>query len=275
MRRVPDSLDQQVVAEIDQRLDVIVATSPASVVLAVGSGSRAWGFPSPDSDYDCRFVFVRSAGDYLSPWPVRDVIELAPDGLLDINGWDLRKAVQLLVAGNAVILEWAQSPIVYRAEPEFVGRFVVLAERVADRAAIARHYLHVGQKQWDRFITPDGQMPLKKLFYSLRPAAALRWLRQHPESAVPPMALEQLLAQSGPPPRVAAAVGDLVSQKAVTREMATDTVPEVVRTFVLNELREEPWMVQMPDAAAKEGARDEAARFFRAAVRNYGGQSLS
>ncbi|MFE3443732.1 DNA polymerase beta superfamily protein [Nocardia sp. NPDC059180] len=84
--------------------------------LAIESGSRAWGFPSPDSDYDCRFLYVASLDTYLSPWRTRDVIETPLVGLLDVNGWDLGKALRLLVKGNAVLIEWLQSPIVYRGD---------------------------------------------------------------------------------------------------------------------------------------------------------------
>ena len=35
------------------------------VIAAVESGSRAWGFESPDSDYDVRFLYVRTVEDYL------------------------------------------------------------------------------------------------------------------------------------------------------------------------------------------------------------------
>jgi hypothetical protein len=80
--------------------------------LAIESGSRAWGFPSPDSDYDCRFIFVRPIEDYLSPWQRRDVIETPLEGDFDVNGWELGKAIRLLAKGNAVIIEWLMSPIV-------------------------------------------------------------------------------------------------------------------------------------------------------------------
>jgi len=121
MRSVPDSLDPTVVAEIDARLGSLGVAIP----WAIESGSRAWGFPSPDSDYDCRFIFVRSASDYLSLWPKRDVIETPLDEIFDVNGWDLIKAVRLLVQGNAVVAEWLQrlpgSSDAARSRQRFLG----------------------------------------------------------------------------------------------------------------------------------------------------------
>lgn len=83
---------------------------------AIESGSRAWGFPSPDSDYDCRFIFVRPRDHYLALWPARDVIETPLDTTFDVNGWDLAKAVRLIAKGNATAIEWLRSSIVYAGE---------------------------------------------------------------------------------------------------------------------------------------------------------------
>ena len=66
------------------------------VLLAVESGSRAWGFASPDSDYDVRFIYVRPEKEYLRLEDVRDVIELPINDELDINGWDLQNTAAAL-----------------------------------------------------------------------------------------------------------------------------------------------------------------------------------
>jgi hypothetical protein len=82
-----------------RRVDSIVREHGVAIGLAVESGSRAWGFPSPDRDYDCRFVFIRPLAQYLTPWPRRDVIELPLVDELDVNGWDLTKSLKLLMKG--------------------------------------------------------------------------------------------------------------------------------------------------------------------------------
>lgn len=195
MRAIPADFDATTVAAIDGRLDGIVRDDHANILLAIESGSRAWGFPSPDSDYDCRFFFVRREDDYLTPWPRRDVIETPLEGDLDVNGWELGKALLLLLKGNAVVIEWLMSPIVYRGDPAFRTDMLALATDHADAHRIARHYLHLGERQRRTYFADGKAVKLKKIFYALRPAAALRWLRLHPEQAIAPMHFPTLMAE--------------------------------------------------------------------------------
>jgi uncharacterized protein len=119
VRHLAADFDPAVVAAIDRRLQSVATGHHARILLAVESGSRAWGFPSPDSDFDCRFIYVRSTEEYLSLFPPRDVIEFAPNPLLDVNGWDLGKALRLLLKGNAVVVEWLTSPFIYAGDKSF------------------------------------------------------------------------------------------------------------------------------------------------------------
>src|SRR5262245_57309695 len=143
----PAAIESAAVEGVTATLETICRDHAVSVPLAIESGSRAWGFPSPDSDYDCRFIFVRPATHYLSPWQRRDVIEMPLAGELDVAGWELGKALKLLLKGNAVIIEWLTSPIVYWVDKEFKEEFLRLARSAADRTLIGRHYLHLGQRQ--------------------------------------------------------------------------------------------------------------------------------
>jgi hypothetical protein len=263
-------VDPAAVTRVQALLDELARAHRVAIGFAVESGSRAWGFPSPDSDYDCRFVFLRSVEDYLSPWPQRDVIESPPDPVLDVNGWDLRKAARLVVEGNATVGEWLRSPIGYRAAPGFAEEFGRLADAVADRAAIGRHYLHVGRQQWERCATGGSGVPLKRLFYALRPAAALRWLRVHPAARVPPMDLPTLMAGNDAAPAVVEQVAELVRRKAETREMGAGEVPPGVRDFVVAELYDAGWTAEPPPPAVRAAAVAEASAFCSAAIRRYG-----
>lgn len=111
--------------QIIARLGEIEKENNVRILLAVESGSRAWGFASPDSDYDVRFIYVRPENDYLRLEEMRDVIELPINDVLDINGWDLQKTLRLLYRSNPTLFEWFSSPIVYMETP-FAGQFRTL-----------------------------------------------------------------------------------------------------------------------------------------------------
>jgi predicted nucleotidyltransferase len=52
--------------KINGYLDAIEKEKQIKILLACETGSRAWGFPSPDSDYDVRIVYVHEKDWYLS-----------------------------------------------------------------------------------------------------------------------------------------------------------------------------------------------------------------
>ena len=268
-RAIPETFDASVVTEIDARLAGVERAHRVSVPWAIESGSRAWGFPSPDSDYDCRFFFVRSEDAYLTPWLPRDVIETPLDEVYDVNGWDVRKAVGLLARGNAVAVEWLRSPHVYRGDEGFRDAMLDLADEIADRSAVGRHYTHVCRGQWERH-GAETQMPLKRLFYALRPAACVRWLEAHPTAATPPMELRTLLGQSGAGDRVVRLVDELVDLKARTREMGVGPAPAELKAYVADALERGLVAFDRPDDRDAEAVRSRAAEAFRHLVRSYG-----
>lgn len=260
MRAIPSSLDPAVVAEIDRRLLSVGDEHDVRIAWAIESGSRAWGFPSPDSDYDCRFIFVRTRERYLSLWPDRDVIETPLDKVFDVNGWDLAKTVALIARGNATAVEWLRSPIVYAGDPSFRDALLALADAIVERGAVGRHYLHVGRRQ------ATGSPTLKRFFYVLRPAVALRWLDEHPDAAVPPMDLPTLLAEASVPAAVRRAATDLIAAKAVTRELGTGEPPAVLRTFVADQLDAAERFEGMSAQRDPAVVRSLADAFFRAQI---------
>jgi uncharacterized protein len=267
LRAIPPDVSTATIAEIDALLDSIERERQVAIPLAIESGSRAWGFPSPDSDYDCRFVYVRGVDAYLSPWEPRDVIETPLVGDLDVNGWDLGKALKLMLKGNAVILEWLRSPFVYRGDAGFRAAFLALAQRHASRGRIARHYLHLGERQRQTYFADTDQVAIKKLFYALRPAAALRWMRAHEGAAVPPMHFPTLMAECDPPAAVTALVGDLLVRKAVTRELGSAPLPPVLSGFIDSEFALAHQAFPSEPSAVEPDARAEAEAFFREWVR--------
>lgn len=257
MRSIPSSLDPAVVAEIDRRLAVVETDHEVRIPWAIESGSRAWGFPSPDSDYDCRFLFVRAPEQYLTLWPQRDVIETPLDKVFDVNGWDLAKTVRLIAKGNATTIEWLRSPIVYTGDPTFRDALLALANQIAERSAIGRHYFHVANQQ------RKGTVTLKRFFYVLRPAAALRWLEVHPMSAVPPMDLPTLLEEGDVDVDTRDAAAELIALKSHTRELGTGNPPSVLERFVKGQLEHAEHFDSMAPTGDLARNRALADEFFR------------
>lgn len=165
--------------EILKRLETMESRENVQILYACESGSRAWGFPSADSDYDVRFIYVRPREWYLrvDSDAGRDVIEEPIEDDLDINGWDLKKTLRLLKKSNPVLMEWMQSPIVYREEPDFKKRMTELMALHCSDAASYHHYSHMARGNYREYLKGD-EVRTKKYFYVLRPLLAMLWIER-------------------------------------------------------------------------------------------------
>src|SRR4051812_39464233 len=161
------------------------------VLFACESGSRGWGFASPDSDYDVRFVYVNRMSWYLTLDAGRDVIEQPISGELDVSGWELRKTLQLLRDSNPTLLEWLRSPIVYREDADWTARLRTLAEQGFSPVRGYHHYVSMARKNLREHLYADV-VRYKKYLYVLRPLLAARWIRDG--RGVPPMRFAELVA---------------------------------------------------------------------------------
>jgi predicted nucleotidyltransferase len=255
------SIPAEIEATIQRCLDKIEHDHFVRILFAIESGSRAWGFPSPNSDFDVRFVYVHGADWYLSIDKRRDVIELPIEGDLDINGWDLKKALNLLLKPNPVILEWLRSPIVYRSDSDAMLRLSDLGRRTAHLRPSAHHYLHLAETQYRRFIAGNETVPIKKYFYALRPALALAWLRTHPEKPVP-MALPDLRAGIGLSARVDGFVDELLALKSETRELGEGPRNSALDAFIETEIEQASDLLK-EQAPKVDDLLEEANRLFR------------
>lgn len=166
---------------VEQKLQEIEEKEHVRILHAVESGSRSWGFASPDSDYDVRFIYVRRPEDYLKLEPARDVIEWELDETLDINGWDLQKALRQYHRSNSTLFEWANSPVVYRTTEEWRQIHQAASVYFSEKAAMY-HYYGTAKSNFLEFLQGDT-VKYKKYFYVIRPVLACKWIEEH---ACPP-----------------------------------------------------------------------------------------
>lgn len=217
---------------IINKLKEIELKENVRILFAVESGSRAWGFESPDSDYDVRFVYVRKENDYLKLNTYRDVIEWELDDVYDINGWDLQKALKLLRASNPALFEWLNSPIVYITSPEH-EELRKIAEHYVDTKKIAFHYIHTASNNYRNYLRKE-EVKLKKYFYAIRPILAERYVLATQE--IPPVLFEKLMDSQLKEEDIKKVVMELLARKKVTSELGFEKPNECLDLFIKNEI---------------------------------------
>ena len=231
---------QKIVQEIiPAKLKEIEARENIRVIHCVESGSRAWGFASPDSDYDVRFIYVRPIEYYLRLDKTRDVIEWQLDDTLDINGWDLQKALRLLHSSNPTLFEWNNSPIVYKTTPEWAEISAIIGHFFQKKAGLY-HYLSTAKKNYREYLKGDMVKP-KKYFYVLRPILACPWIL---EKQTPPPMLFSELADACLDEDLVPAVSDLLRLKMETPEMGLGPRIDVINDYLDASIDEVDQLIQ-------------------------------
>jgi predicted nucleotidyltransferase len=165
------------------------------LVFSAESGSRAWGFASPDSDYDVRFIFCKDLQRYLSLQDGVQDIQYKADGDLDYAGWDLRKALLLAGNSNPSLVEWLLSPIIYADEYSFRAALRSIMAAHFNPRALAHHYVNFMRNIRGKYLSDFvGEYTMKRYFYALRPILAIMWMQGNP-MRLPPIGIIDLLAQ--------------------------------------------------------------------------------
>lgn len=224
---------QSITREIERKLKEVEEKENVTVIMAVESGSRAWGFASKDSDYDVRFLYVRRREDYLKLQPPRDVIEWQLDEVLDINGWDIRKALVLLYKSNPTLFEWCNSPIVYRTSRKF-DDFRALALRYFSPKAALYHYWSTAYGVKKNFLQGET-VRMKKYLYALRPLLACRWILD--KNLPPPILFDTLVKEELPEPLIRE-VDALLQKKKEGMETSMIARVPALQEYIENSLEE-------------------------------------
>ena len=217
---------------IRSELEKIEQRHGVRILHTVESGSRSWGFASPDSDYDVRFIYVRPPADYLRLDEPRDVIEWKLDEVWDISGWDLRKAMKLFAKGNATLFEWSYSPIVYQTTADW-DRIRNTANAYFSEKTAVCHYYGTAMSTYSKYLTEDF-VRYKKYFYALRPLLAAMWIEEKHE--IPPVLFDDLLKLEIDP-ELRAAIQYLLERKKVTTEKESNPQIPAIRSFIETELQ--------------------------------------
>jgi len=228
---IPDTIIKE---KISAKLLEIEAAENVKILYACESGSRAWGFASRDSDYDVRFIYVHPIEWYLAIDKRRDVIERAiDDDALDINGWNLQKALHLFRKSNPPLLEWLSSPIVYLEDAVFTPRFKALMPDYYSPVSCTYHYLQMARGNYREFLNNDTVW-LKKYFYVLRPVLACKWIEL--DIGVVPMEFEKLLNRLFPEGPLRVEIDQLLELKRKGEELDRGPRISALNDFIEAEL---------------------------------------
>lgn len=256
---IPNNIKEEIlnrISEAEQEHDV-------RVIYAVESGSRAWGFESPNSDFDVRFIYAHPKDWYVAVdlEEKRDVIEYDIVDEIDINGWDIRKALKLYRQSNPAFIEWLQSPIVYVDDGYFAAAARDLIQTVYSPEKGIYHYRSMAKTNYRGYLR-EKEVPLKKYFYVLRPLLSIQWLEKFKTPA--PIEFDKLRTLLTMDSKLNLEIENLLERKKASLEKEVGPSVPVINEFIEKEL--ERLEVYQDKPNSNQGGKEELNALFRSVV---------
>lgn len=223
--------------KIQEYLNNLPKKENISVLWAVESGSRAWGFPSPDSDYDVRGIYIFPQDEYLKIFPAKESIEFISEQWFDVGLWDIRKVGKLLQKSNAVIFEWFNSPIIYQQNDFFAQYFSEILNYYFSSSAFIYHYRGLAKsamaqmniQHFDLSELNNHSYKLKKFFYLLRSLLAADFVLK--EQKIPPIVIFDLMKNHSL--EIQEEIRNLIDIKSHQDEKYTQNIPAILWQLVV------------------------------------------
>jgi len=260
------NINSSVRTEIQGELLRIAEDNNIRILYACESGSRAWGFASPESDYDIRFIFLHPTSWYLSVLPQDDGMDLFIDKELDINGWDIRKVLRLMMKSNITAFEWLQSPIVYQTDEDFKAAIWSLSQHFFQARSSIQQYLSLAENSFRR-ISEESEINIQKYLYVMRPLLAAMWIAQYKSAA--PMTFAELLPLLKPFSNIETIVLELWEKALMPNKKNIIKPIQELNDFIQKEINK---CNNIADGMEESAVRtDMLDAFFRMVIQTYNG----
>ncbi len=222
------------IEEIKKELSRLETESDVKILLAVESGSRAWGFASTDSDWDVRYIYVHRPEWYLRIDQYKDSQEEILPNDIDLSGWELRKALRLFRKSNPPMLEWLRSPIVYLEQFSTAEKLREFSRTYFNPRSCMYHYLSMAKGNLNEFLKDRELVKIKKYFYVLRPVLACDWIIT--EENFPPMEFQKLVDAKINDEGIKNEIDALLVRKRAGEELKEEPKIDILNDFLAEKI---------------------------------------
>ena len=220
--------------KIKKELARIEEESGIKILLAVESGSRAWGFASTDSDWDVCYIYIHKLDWYLKIDDLKDSHEEMLPNDLDLSGWELKKALKLFRKSNPPMLEWLRSPIVYLEQFSTAEKLREMSENYFNPKSCMYHYLSMARNNFREFVQKDF-VKSKKYFYVLRPVLACDWIKE--KNTFPPIEFQDLVDSQVKDEKIKSEIVALLKRKMAGEELKKELKIEILNEFLEEKIK--------------------------------------
>ena len=217
------------IEEIKKEIGRLETEHEIKILLAVESGSRAWGFASVDSDWDVRYIYIHRLEWYLKIDELKDSQEEILPNEIDLSGWELKKALRLFRKSNPPLLEWLRSPIIYAERFSTAGKLRALSAEYFNPKSCMYHYLSMAKNNFREFLQKDF-VKSKKYFYVLRPVLACDWIKN--ENSFPPIEFQDLVDSQIEDESLKTKIASLLKRKMAGEELKEEPKIEILNEFL-------------------------------------------